>query len=262
MKQVQLANGVKLAYYEYGNPHYPPLIAVHGLNSSAATWDDMLPHLCESYYCILLDLPGHGNTASGPYDYSIPFFAECIVHLTQYLGITSLSLLGHSMGGQISIYFANGYQQKVKELFLVAPAGIETFSTKEQKRIQQSLSLSMLSSNLLKSFLPVDRHARKERARKSEVISSCIEGMLNYPVLEYLGGLTIPVMMVFGEADEYIPNPVHPKVTIDEVAREGSKNIRNGWVKVIKKEGHFIHETAPYTIISLIRRFHNSIKAV
>jgi pimeloyl-ACP methyl ester carboxylesterase len=262
MKQVQLANGVKLAYYELGNPSFPTLIGVHGLNSNATTWDDMLPHLCESYYCILLDLPGHGNTASGPYDYSIPFFAECIVHLTQYLGISSFSMLGHSMGGQISIYFTYYNQDRVKELILVAPAGIETFDEKEQKRIRQSLSLSMLSSNLLKSFLPVDRHVRKEQVRKSEIISSCIKGMLNYPVLKYLKGIKIPVLIIFGEADEYIPNPVHPKVTIDEVASQGAKSISTGWVKVIKKEGHFVHETAPYTIISLIRRFHNSIKIV
>lgn len=80
-----------------GNPRLPPLIFLHGFFGCKEDWEQMIPFFENSYYCIALDLPGHGST---PYcdDILLALKAE-IPKLTSSKPV----LIGYSMGGRIAM---------------------------------------------------------------------------------------------------------------------------------------------------------------
>jgi len=100
-------NGHHLHYVTVGEPTNPPLFLIHGYLSSHHVWRQTIPALQDQYYCIAVDLFGHGRSAIDPKgDYSIPAQAQRILALANELGFDRFSLVGHSMGGQIAMYIA------------------------------------------------------------------------------------------------------------------------------------------------------------
>jgi pimeloyl-ACP methyl ester carboxylesterase len=81
---------------------------VHGYTSSHHVWRTTIPTLEDDYYCIAIDLLGHGESdipANG--DYSIPAQGHRVIALADELGFDQFYLMGHSMGGQIALYIAS-----------------------------------------------------------------------------------------------------------------------------------------------------------
>jgi pimeloyl-ACP methyl ester carboxylesterase len=97
----------QLYYITAGSPQNPPIIMIHGYTSSHHVWRTTIPALENDYYCVALDLLGHGEsdlTAQG--DYTIAAQGKRVLALADKLGFEHFSLIGHSMGGQISLYIA------------------------------------------------------------------------------------------------------------------------------------------------------------
>jgi len=101
-------DGHQLVYAVAGNPENPPLFLIHGYLSSHHVWRQTIPVLQQRYYCIAVDLFGHGRSEIDPNgDYSIPAQGQRILALANELGYERFALMGHSMGGQIALYIAS-----------------------------------------------------------------------------------------------------------------------------------------------------------
>ncbi len=97
----------QLIYTASGDPAKPLLIMIHGWLSHRGVWRTTLPALQDRFYCVAVDLLGFGdNEKPADADYSIAAQAQRIVTLADELGYHKFSLLGHSMGGQISTHIA------------------------------------------------------------------------------------------------------------------------------------------------------------
>lgn len=95
-------NGETIAYYTAGKPTHTPIIFVHGYMSSHYVWRDTIADLQQDYYCIAIDLIGHGESEITPHsDFSISAQGKRVVALADHLNIEHFNLIGHSMGGQI-----------------------------------------------------------------------------------------------------------------------------------------------------------------
>ncbi|MCB9456192.1 MAG: alpha/beta hydrolase [Anaerolineaceae bacterium] len=100
-------DGSQLIYRTAGDPALPPLIMIHGWTSYQGVWNDAVETLKDHYYCITLDLLGHGYSDKPKNaDYSIEAQARRVLALADSLGFERFSLMGHSMGGQISLCIA------------------------------------------------------------------------------------------------------------------------------------------------------------
>ncbi len=93
----------------YGDPHHPCLIFLHGLLGSGEDWLRVAHLLSEHYYCVLVDLPGHGLSQGIEVDEQ-QGFSVCHRYLVETLaqqGIREYYLVGYSMGARLAMYHAS-----------------------------------------------------------------------------------------------------------------------------------------------------------
>ena len=82
------------------------LVLIHGLGANAQTWKNQVPVLSRHYQVLTWDVRGHGQSDKPAGDYSVKLFASDLTALISALGIGSIFVLGHSMGGVIALRFA------------------------------------------------------------------------------------------------------------------------------------------------------------
>lgn len=117
--------GGRVFVVEAGSRNAPPVFLVHGLGQNGLRdWREVIMALEGDHRVVALDLPGFGRspTPSGPL--SPERYANLLAWLMERLEVDKAHLVGHSMGGAISIYFAAHYPTKVKDLFVADVAGI------------------------------------------------------------------------------------------------------------------------------------------
>ncbi|MES9833014.1 MAG: alpha/beta hydrolase [Candidatus Thiodiazotropha sp. DIVDIV] len=108
-----------------GNPDRPAVVMVHGLGDEASTcWEDILHRLKKDYFIFTFDLPGFGRSTKSNALYSPVNYSRLIHQLTEKHVGRPFHLVGHSMGGAISLQFTHSYPADVKTLTLIDAAGI------------------------------------------------------------------------------------------------------------------------------------------
>jgi pimeloyl-ACP methyl ester carboxylesterase len=108
-----------------GDPGRPAVVMVHGLGDEASTcWDDIVHQLKKDYFIFTFDLPGFGRSTKANKLYSPANYARLIHQLTEKHVNKPFHLIGHSMGGAISLQFTHSYPAAVKTLTLIDAAGI------------------------------------------------------------------------------------------------------------------------------------------
>lgn len=99
--------GGHIRYTTTGSAANPAVILVHGWLSHSGVWSQTVDLLRDHYYCVTIDLLGFGGSEKPTNaDYSIPAQARRVLALADALNLDRFTLMGHSMGGQISLYIA------------------------------------------------------------------------------------------------------------------------------------------------------------
>jgi pimeloyl-ACP methyl ester carboxylesterase len=100
-----------------------PVVMVHGLGATKASFLPTLSALADSYRCIAVDLPGFGDSVK-PLGarYDAPFFARSMVALLDSLGLERAHFIGNSMGGRVSLEVGLSAPERVGRLVLLAPS--------------------------------------------------------------------------------------------------------------------------------------------
>lgn len=119
-RQVETAAG-PIAVMEAGSG--PPVVLIHGLGATKASFLPTLGALADRHRVIALDLPGFGDSAK-PIGaaYDAPFFAGAVVALLDGLNLPRASLIGNSMGGRVALETGLEHADRVDRLVLLAPA--------------------------------------------------------------------------------------------------------------------------------------------
>ena len=114
------ANGVKLHYLDYGTAGRRPMLCVHGGAAHAHWFDFVAPGLTPDHHVNSLDLRGHGDsTWAEPHAYSWKTYAEDLNAAAEMLDLRDFVLVGHSMGGMISLVYAAAHPGRVGRLVIV-----------------------------------------------------------------------------------------------------------------------------------------------
>lgn len=255
----KLRGGIEIAYTDVGTGN-ETLILLHGLSGSTQVWSKNLAELSRHTRCIAVDLPGNGLSSKGDYTFSMSFYAETIFQFIESLGLQRVALLGHSMGGQISIMMTLRYPQLVNKLLLAAPAGFEYFSSTESLLFQQMFlsgqlfytDEQQLFSGIRESFqhFPAEGTALMEALKQQllqgnmnyyrNMVNRSVQGMLQEQVFELLPRLSCPVLACFGLQDRFIPNRfIHPGNT-RQLAEKAASRIPKCSLKLMDDCGHFL----------------------
>jgi pimeloyl-ACP methyl ester carboxylesterase len=117
MPKVQ-ANGIEIFYEENGTGE--PLLLIAGFACDHTNWSQMIPLLASRYRVIVFDNRGVGQSSAPDTPYSIRQMAEDAAGLLDAVGLRSVHVAGHSMGGQIAQELALAHPERVKTLMLLS----------------------------------------------------------------------------------------------------------------------------------------------
>lgn len=134
---------IDFSYKTYGDKSNRPLVMLHGFMGEISDFDSLAKRLQEKYFCIAIDLPGHGQTKSNSeIDYTIEKTSEAIMHFLEKNNIVNPNLLGYSMGGRVVFYLLTHYLNMFHKAIIESSSpGLKTEQDKIE-RIQKDLLLS------------------------------------------------------------------------------------------------------------------------
>jgi pimeloyl-ACP methyl ester carboxylesterase len=114
------ANGLKLHYLDYGTEGRPPMLCLHGGAVNAHWFDFVAGGFTADYHVRALDQRGHGDSQwADPPDYRYQSYASDLAEVVEKLDLRDFVLVGHSMGGLVSLVYAAIYQGRVKKLVVI-----------------------------------------------------------------------------------------------------------------------------------------------
>jgi pimeloyl-ACP methyl ester carboxylesterase len=100
----------------------PPLLLLHGLGSTKASWLTIVPQVARRHRVVALDLPGFGRSSKPRGSYDAPWFAENVRNVLDELSIDRAFIAGNSMGGRIAMETAMRYPERVEAIACLCPA--------------------------------------------------------------------------------------------------------------------------------------------
>ncbi len=109
---------LKVRYLDWGGDG-PPLLALHGLASSAHWYDIVAPLLRDRYRLIAPDQRGHGQTTSAPSGYDWKTLSDDLAGLLDHIGLDEVAVMGHSWGGNVATNFAANRPGRVTRLIMI-----------------------------------------------------------------------------------------------------------------------------------------------
>ncbi|MBK7866942.1 MAG: alpha/beta hydrolase [Ignavibacteriales bacterium] len=248
-----------VAYADLGSGENT-IILIHGLASNAGFWRYNTSELAKNNRVIVIDLPGYGKSQKGDYPYTLSFYAETVKNLITTLKLKNVTLVGHSMGGQISIIFALKYPELIKNLVLAAPAGFEKFQYGEGEWLRSVMDAKAVRlnpedgvrKNLAMNFYNWDEKWEwmvEERVRMAKgaemrefsyAVVKCVSAMLDEPTYNSITGLQVPTLIVYGKYDGLIPNMYLNPGFPSDVFIQGAAKIKNSKLVEIDNCGHMI----------------------
>src|ERR1700712_3929688 len=115
---------LRLHYVDWGNPDAPPLILLHGGRDHCRNWDWVASQLRDDWHVIAPDLRGHGDS-DWPSDGQYPM-ANYVYDLAQLIHqqkLAPVTLIAHSLGGNISLRYAGVYPETGRRLVAIEGLG-------------------------------------------------------------------------------------------------------------------------------------------
>lgn len=165
VRQAQIRiHGHRVSYRVAGDPHLPVLLLIHGITSSSATWEPVIPALAEHVHVIAPDLYGHGASDVPHADYSLGGFATQMRDLMDTLGLDHATIVGHSLGGGVAMQFAYQYFDLCERLVLVDSGGFG-------REVSRALRAGTLPGVELILPLIANRHVRNAGITAAQVLS-------------------------------------------------------------------------------------------
>jgi len=135
---IYFSQRLRLHYVDWGNQDAPTLLLVHGGRDHCRNWDWVAEALRHDYHVIAPDLRGHGDSQwmiGGSYN-QIDYVYD-IAQLLRQIGPTPVTIIGHSLGGSISLMYTGLYPENVRKLVAIEGMGPSPAMIKE--RIDQPL---------------------------------------------------------------------------------------------------------------------------
>ena len=128
---------VRLHHDEQGSPTGPAVIMLHGYSDSSFSFSRVVPLLPPSLRVIVLDQRGHGRSDRTPGDYSMDAMARDVIALMDRVGVTSATLVGHSMGSFVARRAAVLAPHHIERLVLVGASDV--FFSPAVRELQESI---------------------------------------------------------------------------------------------------------------------------
>lgn len=252
-----------LHYYVQGEGH--PVILIHGIAASNYDWIYLTPTLTSLGYQVFApDLIGHGNSAK-PKNPSCYTFEILYLHFIDWINEIEpdqkVTLIGHSMGGLIALYYGIEHPSRVNRIVLVDPyytrnqlnpvlRSLNNRSEWYQRVLEispQWLIHAIISMDV-KGLIHFEGRARQQIAedyKRASPLVVHIPGSIPNDI-EDIMKVNIPILVVWGSNDATL-NPRSFPQLVD--------TLPNGQGRPIEGAGHQPHLSQPERFNQLVLDF-------
>lgn len=241
--------GGRIHYCDRGKG--PAIVLLHGYLESLEVWNGFANKLANEHRVVEIDLPGHGLSDVYGETHTMEFMASAVNELIISLGIDKVFLVGHSLGGYVTLAFVEffpdcllGYCLFHSQPFNDLPAVIEK-RKREIEIVKKGRKNLMYPDNVIRMFatsnlIKLAGHLNKLKTIASKIsgegIVAMLRGMMIRPSrLSIMEEGRVPCLWILGSMDNYIPcEAIQLKVKLPS----------NACVLVLKNSGHlgFIEE--------------------
>ena len=196
-----------------------PLLYLHGANGPNP-WSPFFARLADRYELISPDHPGFGASDSAPWMEDIGDLAYFYLDFLKTLGLESVQLVGHSMGGWLAAELAIRSTQRLASVTLVSAAGlrvpghngVDIFLLSPAELLGKHLYVDeKLTAAALAELATPKTPEQLDALIRNRTASAqlCWHPRLNNPQLaRWLHRIDVPVHLIWGEHDHIIP-PEH-----------------------------------------------------
>ena len=225
-------NGQPIHVHEEGSPTGKVALLIHGWGSSWYAVSPLLPLLRQRYRCLAVDLPGYGASPHGPGRTTIAGYADLLVSLIGEVTTQPVVLVGHSMGGMISLMIALKRPELVERMVLLCPTisghlsllinlTLLPFVVLERFPLTNVIigvfePLVGITDRLLRAPLFADRtdisnedyeriKADTRRRDQGRIRAECFRAMRENDLRGKLGPIDIPSLVIWGMEDNTVP---------------------------------------------------------
>lgn len=213
-----LYRNTEVAYTDRGKG--TAVVFLHGFLENRSMWEPYTEALSGRYRTITVDFPGHGQTDPVGYVLSMEDAADVVHAVLEALKIRKAIFVGHSMGGYVSLAFAEHYPEKIKGIILVNSTARADSDEKKENRdrairavkndrnafVRLSIG-NLFSEENREKFAPEIESIRQQAIQMPlQGIVAALEGMKirkDREVLLHFG--PYPIALVLGEKDPVLP---------------------------------------------------------
>ena len=197
------------------------IMLVHGFIEDGSMWTGMLNGLKKNYQVIIPDLPGFGKSSLPERELTMAWYAEYLHAIVKTEKVSRLILLGHSMGGYVTLNFAEKYGDMLSGFGLV---NSHCFADTPQKKENRQKGIDFVKANGTRFFIrelynSIFHESFKKKNRKlidgmisaaqkytpEAVMRSGAAMMKRDDKSEVLKNTKVPVLFINGADDESAP---------------------------------------------------------
>jgi pimeloyl-ACP methyl ester carboxylesterase len=273
---------LRLHYVDWGNPAAPPLLLVHGGRDHCRNWDWLAEELRSDWHIIAPDLRGHGDSEwSKDGSYTMAGYIYDLAQLIHQLKVAPVTIIAHSLGGNIALRYAGLYPENVARLIAIEGLGPSPRMLRE--RMAKSFPERMrgwiaeqrgLAGRMARRYASIEdacrrmqeenKHLSPEQARHLTLhgVNQNEDGTYTWKFDNYVrswppydmrskdiellwSSITCPTLLVYGK-ESWASNP----------AEDGrAQAFKNARIVTVEKAGHWVHHDRLREFLELARTF-------
>jgi len=259
---------IKLHHLDWGNHGRHPVVLVHGSRLHAHVWNHFSRQFRDRYHIVAVDQRGHGDSGWGPEDsYQFEEFYQDLRAVVEARGLSRFTLIGHSLGGRVSMLYAHRHPETLDRLILVdvtagrpaVPPGTDLSRIAETPSPREFDSPVAAAAYLAKLMSLAPLHMVEESVRHGLRKTDSGQYTWKYdPALAHraasggldfwgmVGSIPTPTLLQYGS---------HSRVVTPELAARMAETMPRCSVERIEKAGHALFTDQPEAFAASVERF-------
>jgi 3-oxoadipate enol-lactonase / 4-carboxymuconolactone decarboxylase len=221
--------GCRIYYRLEGSPQKPLLVLVHALGTDHGLWDPQMPNLLRYFQVLRLDLRGHGASDAPAGEYTMSQLAEDVlatVHRERF------SYCGLSLGGMIGQWLGAYHAPRLERLVLAntSPHVPDPRLFEERRKTVLAEGLGAIEPTVMGRLFSAPGHVAADSIRATLLATDpagyagCCAVIRDMDHRPLLSGITVPTLVIGGDADISTPWAGHGDLLASEIP--GARAIR------------------------------------
>lgn len=246
-------DAIDLYFEEHGQGI--PAVFLHGFPFDHSIWEPLVPLLRDTARMILPDLRGFGRSPVTDGPYAMRLQAEDVLRLLDRLKIEKAVLVGHSMGGYVSLAFAQAYPGRLSGLGLVATQAAADAPERRQSRYKTAESVAHKGARVVASGMVNTLTHKQEliepitklilNAQPAGIVGA-LKGMADrHDLTGELSKISVPAVVMIGASDQLLS-----RENVDTMAQMLPKS----WLVEIAGAGHMLMMEEPQAVADQLRQ--------